>query len=287
MKTLKLLAVGLLVAVAGASIFSSTTHALSLKVSPLEYRTTLGKGEKKKGYIDISNPNLESIKIRTQVQAFKQTDSSGSLRFFDDEQLAAGVQLDLKEFELKSREALRMYFLIDGTKLPKGDVYGAIFFISSDTFGQATVTQQVRLGTLLSIVNETPGARDAVVEKLNTNTVQFDTHIRGSYVIKNTSASGTTGFYPETTLKVWPFGKEQRITSRLVFSGLSRATDFDVQTPPFGVYRITAAYGTSSQSRWVIVLHPVAILIFAVLLTAVAFVVYRRRRGPKRSKFHI
>lgn len=287
MKLIKLFALSGLLAFCSVGFLGTTAHALSLKLSPLEYRTSLEKGEKKKGFIDVSNPNLETVKIRTQVQAFRQTDSSGSLRFYDNEQVSAGIQLDLKEFELKPREALRMYFLIDGTKLPKGDVYGAIFFISSDTFAQATVTQQVRLGTLLSIVNETPGSREAVVERLNTNIVQFDTHTRGSFVIKNTSTSETTGFYPEVTLKVWPFGKEQRVTSRLVFAGLSRSTDFDVTTPPFGIYRVTASFGTNLQSRWVIVLNPVAIVIIAVLLTAFALTVYRRRRGPKRSKFHI
>ncbi len=265
---------------------TQTVQALGLKVAPLEYRATIGKGEKQKGFIDISNPNLETIRVKTSVQAFRQTDDNGTLEFFDSEQVSAGVKLDLDEFELKGREAVRMYFLLDGTKLPKGDVFAAIFFTSTDGLTSGMVNQQVRLGTLLSLVNETPGSRDAVVEKLNTSFVQFGATTKGSYEIKNTAQSQTTGFYPEVTLSSWPFGKTQKSTSRLVFAGRTRATDFELQLPPLGLYKVTATYGGSSKTNWILVLHPLFLVSLGILAgITVALVILRKQRRRKSDFF--
>lgn len=102
-------------------------NALGLKVAPLEYKTTLQEDERKQGFIDISNPSTQPVSVKTSVQAFKQINNQGGLQFFEDKHIEKGITLDLSKFELGPRQAVRMPFVIDGTNLPAGDVYAAVF----------------------------------------------------------------------------------------------------------------------------------------------------------------
>lgn len=263
------------------------TQALSMKVAPLEYRATLKEGEKQKGFIDVSNPTGQTVIVKTSVEGFTQTDDKGSLEFSKNEQLAAGVLLDLDEFSLGPREAVRMYFVIDGTKLPTGDGYGAIFFTSTPP-GQATVGtgQSVRLGTLLSIVNGTPGSRKAEVVSLETPSFVLGNKLDGTYRIKNIGDPKTsTGFYPNVRVKVWPFGETQVKNGPLVFAGRTRENSFNLNTPWLGVYQISATHGNSSQSNWVLVAHPIALVAVAGLGIAL-FAGNRYRKIRKRNRMN-
>lgn len=264
--------------------------ALSLKVAPLEYRTELRQGEKKKGFIDVSNPTSQNIVIKTSAQAFRQVDDNGSLQFYDSEQLSAGVLLDLDEFELGPREAVRMYFQLDGTKLPSGDVFGAIFFTTSPATQPDGVAQAVRLGTLLSIVNGTPGARNAEVKSLNTSFIQLSDTITGNYAIKNTGdPAKTTGFYPQVKVGVWPFGEQRTERAKLVFAGRTRQNDVELKAPPFGFYKVSVGYGASEQSRWVFAARPIALIIlFVVVFVGVLLLrSYKRHSRSKRRTLQI
>ncbi len=247
--------------------------ALALKAAPLEYRVTLKKGEKQKGFIDVSNPTGQTVIVRSSVEAFTQTDDKGSLRFFKNEQLSAGIQLDLDEFELGPREAVRMYFQADGTKLPPGDAYGAIFFTTTtDTQDSAGTAQNVRVGTLLSIVNGTPGQRKAEVTSLKVPLLNFGNTLQGTYRIKNTAdPKNSTGFYPNVTVKVSPFGDKKVKNGPLVFAGRTRENNFNVKAPLLGIYRVSAAYGSSSKSTFILVANPIAILAIIGLIIALKF----------------
>lgn len=273
--------------VVGIFLWPQDVSALSLRVTPLEYRTELAKGEIKKGFIDISNPSAEKMIIKTSVQSFRQTDDIGSVQFFDSEQLSEGIRLDLDEFELGPREAVRMYFLIDGKKLPTGDVFGGIFFTTGPAKATIGTGQSVKLGTLLSIVNGTPGSRKAEVKAIKLPSFQFDTKIHGSYIIKNTGDSQTsTGFYPKVNLSLSPFGEKRSQTSKLVFAGRTRENTFTVNAPPFGFYNVKVAYGDSVQSKWIFIAHPGALAIAIIILAiAIAFLrIYRRHfLSPRKT----
>jgi hypothetical protein len=266
-------------------ILADSAHATSLKIAPLEYRTALKTGESKKGFIDISNPSNEKVIINTSVQKLIQTDNNGTLKFIGDKQLEDGVKLDLDSFELKPKEAVRMYFLIDGKALPSGDVFGAIFFTTEPSKATNGSGQSVKLGSILSIINGTPGSRSAELLSLTTSSFTFDNAINGSYTVKNTGdPNKSTGFYPQVSIRVWPFGKEKIQTGKLVFAGRSRENTFKTQTPPFGIYRIQAAYGDSNKSKWVVVLHPLAIVgIIIGLLGLMLILKLRKRRNMARK----
>jgi hypothetical protein len=166
-----------------AVIYAPTSSALGLKVAPLEYKTTLKKNERQVGIIDVSNPMGQTVHVRTSVQAFRQIDNNGGLQFYDDERTASGIKTDLGQFDLGPREALRMSFTIDGAKLPEGDVFAAIFFTTDLAVPRSGVGQLVRVGTILSIVNKTPGSRAAEITGFNAAFLQLSDTPRGTYKV--------------------------------------------------------------------------------------------------------
>ena len=248
-------------------------NALSLKMQPAIYIDTLQKGEKKKGFVDISNPMTTKIRLKTSVQAFRQTDDNGSLQFYDDAQLKAGLIPDLDEFELGPREAVRMYFLIDGTKLPPGEIFASLF-VSTIPEQQAGAAEAVQLGTLFSLVNGTPGAHKAEITSLDVPFWQFGDKVQGSYRIKNVAKPGeSTGFFPDVTIAIKPLDQRIQQQGKLIFAGRSRENTFQVPASRVGFYKISVAYGNSRQSRLVFMAtgYWLGILIgFALLLLIAA-----------------
>lgn len=274
----------------GAFFIVTPTYAVSLKLAPLEYRTTLRSGEKQKGYVDVSNPTTETLRVKTSAQAFRQVDDNGTLQFYEDEKFSSGVLLDLDEFDLGPHEAVRMYFILDGSKLPMGDVYGAIFFTTTPTKHTDGVGQAVRLGTLLSVVNGTPGQREAKVVSLNTSFIQIGDTVKGSYAIKNTGdPAKATGFYPVVRTSIWPFGEAKTSKGKLIFAGRTRENDFELKTPLVGFYKVSAAFGSSVQSKWIFVIKPVVVITLFVIVLAAWFVLSVRRKwhSHARSSFRI
>lgn len=267
-----------------AMLATVPTHALGLKIAPLEYRTELKKDEDQKGFIDVSNPSGQTVVVEVSVQAFKQINDDGGLQFYDDERVEAGIVPELDQFKLGPREAIRVYFTIDSAKLPEGDVYAAVFFSTEPAKPRSGVGQQVRVGTLLSIVNRTPGDRKAVISKLNLSFLQLDERIKGSYTVKNTG-SAESGFYPKVTILAWPSGRTVERTSLLVFGGRMRENPLSFDGG-VGLHRLTIKYGDSSRSQWVLVLPVWIMLTTAAVLLAIAtelLLWHRRKKKPVRS----
>lgn len=271
----------LLLAALATFLGPEPASALGLKVAPLDYNVVLKKGEKQKGFIDLSNPTGVTVRVKTSVQAFRQTDDRGSLTFYDDERVSAGITPDLDEFELGPREAVRMYFLADGTKLPQGDVFAAIFFTTQPTKQGAGVTELVRLGTLLNVTNGTPGQREAEIVDLSVPFVQFGSEIKGTYRIRNTGdPAKSTGFYPSVVLSVEPFYQELVQRARLVFAGRARENSFEIPSSRLGFYKVSASYGDSRKEEWILVLDGVSLGIVG-LVGAVGTVTFL---GWKKSR---
>lgn len=241
-------------------IFVATVMLLSAPVAaaepvlglqPLQYIESLAKGERKKAYVDVTNPSAQPISVEFNVQGFKQIDDKGTLSFFDDERINSGILLDYKEREIPAGKTLRLFFIVDGTKLPVGDVFAAIFAQTKPL--QEVMLPSVRVGTLLILTNDTLGARQARVESLTAPLLQLGNSISGEARIKNTAPpSSASGFFPEITLSVWPFGSTRTIKGPLVYAGNTRTVEFDLPSNQVGIYRISASYGSSHQDRWVI-----------------------------------
>ena len=280
---MKKLWVGAILTLFFVTALSEQTHAISLKVAPLQYKTTLAKGELKRGFIDISNPSSYTVSLKVSVRGFKQINDNGGLQFFNDKQLELGIRPELQELELGPRQAVRMYFTVNSNVLPKGDVYSAIFFTTNVKNIKNGIGQSVRVGTLLSIVNETPGDRYAKITGLTVPFLQFTDTLKGSYVILNTGNS-QSGFYPEVDIRLWPDNTSKKSRSSLLFGGRERSNDFTYETG-LGFHRVEVSYDGSSKTRWVLILNS-GIAIALLFVAAVIFieVILWRHRKRKRTK---
>ena len=281
------LAASLFISVLVAVAFVSQANAVSLKVTPVEYRTTLKKNQAKKAFIDISNPTGETLTIKTSVQAFRQVDDNGGLKFYDDEFVSKGIKVGLKSFRLKAREAARMYFSVDGAKLPSGDVYAAIFFKTSLAVPKNGIGQQVQVGTLLSVTNGTPGKRQANVVDVSLSPIQFGDTIQGDYQIANTAPKGSgTGFYPDVSIDVWP-GSEQQQQGSLIFPGITRTNPFTYKGAFPGFHRVSVGYDGQYINRWVLIAPMWLYLLvgFIGFVIVMEVLLYKRRKWKhKRNK---
>lgn len=278
----------IILAVCSAAFFATASHALSLKMQPLIYNETIQKGEKKKGFIDISNPTGQKVTLKSSVQAFRQKDNNGGLEFYDDAQIQAGITPDLAEFVLGPRESVRMFFLIDGTKLPEGDIFAALFVATAAGQESSGVAQSVKLGTILTLVNGTPGSRQAEITKLNVQFFQFGNVVSGSYAVKNTAdPAKSTGFYPEVLLKLSPFGSDISQRSPLVMSGIERQVNFSFEDSRFGFYNLSAAYGKSQKSQTVFVMTGIWMIVVPIIvaLLLIGGVFFARRLRKSRRYY--
>ncbi len=254
----------------------------SLKIAPLQYRESLGVGEKKKGYIDVSNPTSQPIKLNVDVQAFKQINNKGELTYFDNEQIRAGIKTDFDTIDLQPRQALRMVFLVDGTKLPKGNIFATIFFTTLNTEASQS-TQQIRLGTILSITNQTPPSQRVSVTAHNIPLLQLGDTLSGKVTIKNTGdPKKEGGIYPKVTFKIAPlFAAEYTYEAKLVFPGIARENQFSFPSNRVGIYRVSVQdnRGNELAQQWVVALTGWTRLLFVgVVCIAVGYALHRRNQ---------
>ena len=275
----------LAVSLAASLLVADSVSALGLKVAPLEYKTDLQKGERKQGFIDISNPSHQAVKVRVSVQAFRQINNEGGLQFYDDKQIQLGIKPGLADFELGPREAIRMSFVLDGSNLPKGDVYAALFLTTDVKQPQNGVGQLVRVGTILSIVNDSKGERKAEITGVTLPFLQLGDNVQGSYKVRNTG-SANTGFYPTATISGWPSTAAIQHQSSLVFGGRERSNNFTYQAS-VGFNFVQVGYGTTKQGQWVLVLPAwllVVLLLIIVIIWVECMLYQKRRRHSKNLK---
>lgn len=251
-------------------------QAEGLKVQPTLLRDTLKSGEQKKGYIDISNPGDVAVTVQFSVATFRQVDDQGSLGFQRDEQVSAGVKLDLESAELGPKDLLRLYFLIDSTKLPTGDVFAVIFAETTSEQKDGAANLRARVGTLLVLSNGTPASHTAEISDLSVPAFQFGRELQAEVTLRNTAPEGqATGFFPDLKLSAWPY-IDTRLEGPLLFAGRSRNVAIRQPGDYLGIVRVEVGTGTSKKSaytllvtgwyRWGIFLFVAAVLAAIILL---------------------
>jgi hypothetical protein len=266
--------------------------AASLRITPLMYQEKLAEGEVKKGYVDISNPAGTKVTVEVTVQAFKQIDNEGSLQFFESEQIKEGIKTDLTEFELGPREAVRMYFSVDGKKLPSGDVFGAIFASTKQSGDSRGITPAAQVGTLVILENGTPGSRKAAITSADIPTFHFGESVSGSVNVKNMADPNTaSGFFPQVNLNLGPaFGQTKAVQGPLIFAGIERGVNFSLAENKIGLYKLTVSVGESKAEKWIVVVTGwwrwaiVGLVVLAAVGLAIAY--KKRRNHAHYRRFH-
>lgn len=279
------LAVGFIVF--GIIITAPSASALGLKVQPLLVREQVSKTDVKKGFIDVSNPSGSAVVVKTEVQAFRQTDSKGTLEFYDQPGLAGAIKLDLDEFELGPREAVRMYYLLDARKLPSGATFAAALFRITETTPGSELTnvgRGVRVGTLLALQNGTPTPQKLQLGEPRTGWLQLGDNISGKLAVTNRDK---TGVFPKLKARLVPFGASKNIEGPLLFSGITRDVPFELGENTFGIYKLVLSGGGSQTSKVVLVVTGwwKSVVLLAVMLIALASFVLRKVyfKKPKTS----
>lgn len=238
---------GLLLSFAIAlSLPGAFAHAASLSISPLRYDAALAAGEVKKGFVDITNPTAAGVTVSLKALAFRQVDDQGALEFYDDEAITNGLRLDYSEVDIGPRQTLHLAFLLDGTKLPAGDVFAALF-ATLKTGESGAAQQALRVGTLFVISNGTPVNHSADIERLTVPWLQTGDRFSAQFAVKNTSNQGAlSGFSPQIQVSAWPYIYDV-VTGPLVFSGRARQTEYIRPGSFFGIVRVSVKTGASVQ----------------------------------------
>lgn len=240
-----------ILAIVAELVLGQPVNAESLRIQPLQYKAELKKGERKKGFIDVTNPSNVPVEAKFYVQGFRQVDSKGNLNFFKSEQLEKGLLLDYESVEIGAGQTLRLFFIADGTKLPTGDVFGVIFAETLPLM-QTGAKTTVRVGSLVMLTNQTPGSRTAEITHLLVPFFQLGSHVKGEIAIKNPAPkSSATGFFPDITIGVSPWGKALTKEGPLLFAGITRKVDFEQPSNAFGLYQVNVQANNASKTAMV------------------------------------
>ena len=229
----------------------------SLQLNPLKYEDLLPDSTVRQGFVEVSNPSDTAVTITTSVQGFKQADLDGNLTFFDDPQLTAGIIPDLSSFALGPREAIRVTFSVNPSKLPRGGVYAALFFRTKPEATSSNISyllESANVGTLLLLQNGASGKASGEINKLSFPLWQFGEGIKGTITYRNSDRNtGGSAISPRLSVKIPFFGKEHTLLSALVLPQSARTIPIAVQGSYFGILPLqVSATGAQHRNVWII-----------------------------------
>jgi hypothetical protein len=279
---------GLIPALAGWLLLAAPAYAeAGLQLNPLKYEDVLTPDRVKVGFIDVSNPSDTAVTIHTAVRGFRQADLDGNLKFFNDDQLAAGIKPGLDQFELGPRESIRVAFNVDPSKLPQGGVYAAIFFqttpVLPDRPSVSYVAEAANVGTLLILRNGQANDQIGRVSSFSLPFWQFGRSLTGRLQYHNTNRdTGGLAFTPQLTGRTVPWGRGRNFTGPFIMPQSTRQFDFVRSGSYFGLLPVTVADARSGQglTRWVFACTGWYQVVLLVLLAAI--IVWLGGRGRWR-----
>ncbi len=247
-----LFSVCLLLILAPAAVFADS----SLQLNPLKYEDNLGDATVRQGFVEVSNPSDTSVNITTSVRGFRQVGLDGNLEFYDDPVLTAGIIPNLGAFTLGPREAIRVTFSVNPSKLPHGGVYAAIFFRTLPEASASNVSyllESANVGTLLLLNNGSAGSPVGSLKTVSMSFWQFSSKLKGSLIYHNADRNlGGFAVTPKLSAKIQPFGKIHPLTSSLVLPQASRKIDFAIPGAYIGLIPVhIAADVHSGKTVWI------------------------------------
>ncbi len=248
-----LVIVGLFFCLAPAAVSADA----SLQLNPLKYEDSLPDAAVRQGFVEVSNPSDTTVTVTTSVRGFKQADLDGNLAFFDDAQLSAGIIPDLASFSLGPKEAIRVTFSVNPSKLPKGGVYAVLFFRTQPEAATSNVSyllESANVGTLLLLQNGSTGKPNGEISKLSFPLWQLGSGIRGSLTYHNTDRNtGGNAVTPRLSVKIPLIGKDHHPSGALILPQSSRAIPLSVAGSYFGILPLqVSAEGAATKTVFII-----------------------------------
>lgn len=229
----------------------------SLQLNPLKYEENLPDATVRQGFVEVSNPSDTSVTVTTSVQGFKQADLDGNLTFFDDAQLTSGIIPNLSSFILGPREAIRVTFSVNPSKLPKGGVYAVLFFRTQPEAASSNVSyllESANVGTLLLLQNGPAGKVSGEISKLSFPLWQFGNGIKGAITYHNSDRNtGGSAVTPRLSVKIPFFGKGHPSASALVLPQSARNIPIALTGSYLGILPVqVSAEGSPHRTAWII-----------------------------------
>lgn len=272
-----------------AVLLAVPAGAAALQIRPLTYPAnpadgfeTLKPGEIKKGHIDVSNASHSPVTVQLKVKGFKQVDDAGNIQLFESKDLEKGILLDYDRIELQPFEALRLYFLLDGSKLPSGSVLAGIFAKTVDK-PSSGITSQAEVGTLLIIQNGA-SEKKVSIESMDIPIISFSSTLSGQMKLRHdANKNNASAFFPNISLTLGPwFGSSTTMTGPLLSAGLSRSVAFNLPTNnQFGLYTFTVQSEGGYAQRWLFIISGFwrfVVVTALVTLLAVIYFLGRKRK---------
>lgn len=267
--------VATVLALAFVAVWSRSAAADGLSIGPLEYKTSLKAGEVKKGFVEVQNQSGQPVEVHLKARAFKQVNDQGGLQFYDAEAISDGIKLDLNDVTIPPHAGVHVYFLLDGSKLPSGDVFAAIL-ASTTGNDQAVTVPSVQVGTLLLVENGTPPSHHAKITTLQAPWLQVGGKLAAKFTVQNTDpARKLTGFTPSITVSAWPY-THKTVQGPLIFAGRAREVAYTQPGNYFGPLLLRIKTGSSEESslifavtgfwQWLAPLIAACLVIFWVAL---------------------
>lgn len=289
LNTFKLAVIVTVLSVVSLLLLAPRTYAEGIGIAPLEYKSNLN-GATKKGTVDITNTSGTEQQITIQIQAFRQIDNKGTLQFYSDPLISAGITPDYNQFTLQPGERIHLYFLLNGQKLPKKQIFAALLAQAKPTTSGYNITPVLRVGTLLILKNGNGDPpKQGQINNWRVGLFQFGNNVTGSFDFKNTEkGESASGYFPSFRVSV--SGASQSFSGDLVFPGIQRTQSFSLPGSRIGIYnlKLTSNAGAGA-SQWVVVvtgywrwLLPLIIILLVVAI--VTTVRWRKARSPKPSK---
>lgn len=260
--------------------------APALQVAPLQYTGSLQSGHASQGFIDVSNPADTTIQIQSSVKGFRQTGTNGDLQFFDSPELTSAITVDLDTFSLGPREAVRVFFTIDASKLPRGGVYAAIFFrttVPAQSANTSYVVEQANVGTLLILNNGHPGPGHGEIN-LNLPFWQFGSGLHGALAFTNADHSPTaTAIKPIFATRVLSWGRANSMPGGLVLPGYTRGFELSRPGSYLGPLPVTVADSVTRAHNTAWVFAVTGVYAWLVPLLALGAIVLHRLRHKRHQ----
>jgi hypothetical protein len=264
-------------------------------VAPLQYETQLEPGKVHQGFIDVSNPADSEVKIASSVQGFRQIGTDGNLEFFTDPDLSNAIKPGLTDFSIGPREAVRVVFTVDASKLPQGGTYAAIFFRTdpgASGSGASHIRQSANVGTLLLLTNGDKRPVMGEVKGVNLPFWQFGNGLNGSYSYRNTDQTpGGVAVRPKLQLKIFPWSKTRTLETGLVMPGSTRKFDLTREGSFLGPLPVTIRNADTGRdtTRWVFAVTGWCKW-FVVVVAVIGFLLlpvpkrWRKKEAPQPKK---
>lgn len=298
-----LVAFSLLSILIASLLMGAVAHAdaegVEITISPTTTRLELSAGQTYEGKLTVLNSGSEGFDFKVYAAPYQAQNERYDPDFTNEiarTQISRWVSFDQVDYRLEPRESIEIPYVISVPEsIPDGGQYGAIFAETTGegaTGGQASITSQKRVGTLLYASTDGNTIEEGSLLSSNAGFMYAQLPITLNQRIEN---KGNTDFIVNTVVRVSNiFGRTLHTQSKenTVLPGSVRATTQQVTEGvfPAGLYKLTAETTflgkTTVSTHWVLLAPLWAVVILIGIIVVIIWGIRRVVSKPRRKTRH-